>query len=160
MTTKMIRRTEATEHQIQCAIVEWARKTPINNTYGKIGDYLIAIPNGGKREKIKNNKGKYFSLQGKMLKNEGVKRGVPDLFLAWCVKKPDYDLEVENGNVHIVNKTFSCGLWIEVKKKGGKLSNFQEKFINLIKFVGHFDVIVVYTPEEGIQAIKDYLGMI
>src|SRR2546421_316035 len=108
----MIRRVEPTEHQIQCAIVEWANKVPLLMNW-TIGDFLIAIPNGGKRTQIKNKNGKYFSLEGLRLKKEGVKAGVSDLFLTYSFVRPsEYnDFPVE-----------TYGLWIEIKKKGGKMS--------------------------------------
>jgi len=144
-----MRSIEPTESQIQCAIVEWANNTNINNLYGKIGDYLFAIPNGGKRS----------ITEAVRLKMEGVKAGVSDLFLAWVVKDKDYDLKTVDGYVHIINKSFRCGIFIEVKKLGGKISESQKKWISLTKFVGHYDVVVVYSVDQGIQAIKDYLGM-
>lgn len=58
------------EHLEQKALIEWADMQPLARyTFkaGKINDYLVATPNGGKR-----------SVQtGAILKAEGVKRGFP-----------------------------------------------------------------------------------
>lgn len=125
-----MRKIEPTEHQIQCAIVEWANHKIIPPyTDGKIGHLLIAIPNGGYRNKI----------EAARLKKEGVKAGVSDLFFAFPAFK-----------FH--------GLWIEIKTKKGKLSKEQKNWIELMSFM-NYKAVVVYSVDEGIQAIKDYLGL-
>ena len=56
-----------TEHEEQCDVVQWFRRT-------YPGVRMLAIPNGGARS----------LSQGAKLKAEGVSRGVPDLFIpAW-----------------------------------------------------------------------------
>jgi len=141
MAHEMIRTINASEHQIQCAIVEWARLTPINvgkTTMGKIGDYLIKNANEGKRS---------FSLAKKM-KKEGLTSGVSDMFFAFPI------------NIGKLNK-FICptpGLWIEVKSKKGKLSESQKIWIERMRYIG-YQCVVINTVEEGMQAIKNYLGM-
>lgn len=134
MAKKMIRRVEPTEHQIQAAIVEWAN---VNNYEGVIiGGYLLAIPNGGYRH----------IAEAKKLKKEGVKAGVSDLFLA---------IPKFNG---VENPKFPYGLWIEVKALKGKISENQKLWNAKMNCIGYATKIV-RTVDEGIQAIKDYLGM-
>lgn len=141
---KNLRRINPTEHQIQAAIVEWANLTYIER-YGqknngglfvvkrKVGDFLLAIPNGGYRNKREAAK----------LKKEGVKKGISDLFFAY----PQF------------GRGFFChGLWIEIKKKGGRLSDNQVRWFALMNLQG-YETKLIDTVEKGIQAIKDYLGM-
>lgn len=135
---KNIRRLEPTESQIQMAIVEWANC--IDSPYitlgfdwfpKKLGELLIKIPNEGKRS--------WFLC--KKMKKEGMKKGVSDLFLA-----------VPN------NKKGFGGLWIEVKSLNGKISKDQENWLYFMNSLG-YEGKIVRSVDEGIQAIKDYLGM-
>jgi VRR-NUC domain-containing protein len=103
-----------------------------------LGDFLISIPNGGYRHKS----------EAVRLKKEGLKKGVCDLFLAI----PSYDGIKTEMNIR-------RGLWIEVKSKKGKLSNYQKEWIKLMRQYCGYSVSVVRSVDEGIQAIKDYLGM-
>ena len=139
MTSKNLRRIEPTEHQIQCAIVEWANKAHTRNCLSIIGEFLIAYPNGGSRKKIKLKCGKFVSLEGKRLKKEGVKAGVSDLFLA------------------LPSKGFG-GLWLEVKTSKGKVSKAQQSWRDLMRSTGYC-AGVVRSVDEGIQVIKYYLGI-
>ena len=88
------------EDMEQFALMQWARITRHNG--GVIADWLIAIPNGGKR-----NAG-----EAARMKKQGVKAGVSDLFLALPAKR-----------FH--------GLWIEMKapetntSPAGKLTQAQ-----------------------------------
>ncbi len=132
-----MRKIEPTEHQIQCAIVEWSNNFGLMGN--KVGDYLLAIPNGGNRS----------ITEAVRLKKEGVKKGVSDLLLAYPVYRISKygEEEIDAG-----------GLWLEVKSKKGKLSKSQEDWIVLMIAQG-YEARVVYSVDEGIQAIKDYLGM-
>lgn len=125
---KMIRCVEPTEHQIQTAIVEWANTFYLICPF-KVSHHLIAIPNGGYRNKS----------EAIRLKKEGVKSGVSDLFLAYPSR-----------GFH--------GLWIEVKKISGKLSNDQKNWLDMVNAC-NYKGVVIYGVSQGIHAIKDYLGM-
>ena len=57
-----------TEHRIQAGLFKWFKLASARHPELAL---LFAIPNGGARDPI----------TGAMLKAEGVKRGVPDLFL-------------------------------------------------------------------------------
>lgn len=91
-----------TEHEEQRDFVNWMKKQSlVDYRYGLI----FAIPNGGKRGKITAAK----------LKLEGVRSGVPDLFLP------------------VPNETF-YGLFIEMKRqKGGQLSKNQKTWIAVLR---------------------------
>lgn len=70
----------------QKAVFEWAAYQPCG--HGKIGDYLVHVPNGGKRD----------PKEAARLKTLGVRAGVSDLFFA-----------LSRLNYH--------GLWIEMKRQ-------------------------------------------
>ncbi|EKN4096895.1 VRR-NUC domain-containing protein [Yersinia enterocolitica] len=82
------------ETEEQAALIEWADKTVIDGIC--IGDYLIHIPNEGKR-------GPKAARDAKRL---GLRKGVPDLFLA--LPRGGY-----------------AGLWIEMKAENGKVTKMQ-----------------------------------
>ena len=104
-----------TEHQEQVAFVEWWG-------YQFPGVLLLAIPNGGWRSPATAGR----------LKAEGVRAGVPDLFVpAW-------------------------NLWIEMKRsKGGHLSPAQVEMINYLRGVGHA-VAVCHGFEEARSVALDH----
>jgi hypothetical protein len=122
-------------HKIQAGIVKWAR-------YQRNGaEWLYATPNGGLRDKKTGGK----------LKAEGVLAGVLDLFLPVTV--------------WLTGRCFPCpGFYIEVKlpeeraKKNGGLSPAQVRFRDFVKSKG-YKTKVVYATMEGIDAIREYLGM-
>lgn len=126
------------ESAIQQAIVEWALNYAIAGTSPtvmdiKAGDYLFAIPNGGYRNK----------LEARKLKEQGVKKGVSDLFFAIP----------RLGGINTL-----CGLFLEVKTSKGKLTEEQANWIVKMRNAC-YGAVVVRSVDEGIQAIKDYLGM-
>ena len=101
-----------TEHQEQKNFVRW-----FELQYPKIK--LFAIPNGGNRNVV----------TATMLKAEGVRKGVPDIFI------PELQL------------------WLEFKRvKGGKVSPEQQEWINYLNGCGYTAVVV-----NGFNAAKDYI---
>jgi hypothetical protein len=81
------------------------------------------------------------------LKAEGLVTGCYDYLLAHVSMK--YDA----GSLASVIP----GLWIEVKKKGDRLSKEQKAFRErAIK--AHYGVLEVYSIDEFITAVEDYLG--
>lgn len=89
--------------------------------------WLFAIPNGGKRNVI----------EAKSLKAQGVKAGVPDMFLPLA----------RNG-YH--------GLFIELKVGKNKTSPQQDEFIKDVSF-NHYKCEVCYGANEAIKTIEEYL---
>lgn len=90
---------------------------------------MFHIPNGGSRNPI----------EGKHLKEQGVKAGVPDLFLP-----------VARHGAH--------GLFIEMKRsKGGVLSSFQTEYIEALMREG-YKVCVCHGFEEAKRTIEGYLN--
>lgn len=92
---------------------------------------LFAIPNGGARGII----------TGAMLKREGVRKGVPDLFLA-----------IPLGECH--------GLFIEMKRqRGGEVDKAQKEMHEALRAAG-YSVAVCKGFEAAMKEIKNYLGEI
>lgn len=105
------------------AIMQWV------SFQKKICDDIIHIPNEGARN----------PSFGAKLKKLGMKRGVPDLFIA-----------VPSNGFH--------GAWIEVKQPKGKLTKEQEIFLDRANKNGYFTA-VVYSVDEGINAISWYMNI-
>ncbi|GLY59291.1 hypothetical protein Pcaca05_01490 [Pectobacterium carotovorum subsp. carotovorum] len=113
------------ELEEQAALIEWADKTVIDGI--KIGDYLLHIPNEGKR-------GPKAAHDAKRL---GVRVGVPDLFLA-------------------LPRSGYAGLWIEMKAKGGKLSAQQEVWLKRLEGAG-YQAVCCFGVEQSVDVIANYL---
>jgi hypothetical protein len=115
-----------TEHQEQASLfAEAMLRSHLDPRWG----LLLAIPNGGMRSKATAGK----------LKAEGVRAGVPDLFLPIAV-----------GGHH--------GLWVEMKTRtGGRLSPDQVSWIAHLRLQG-YRVEVCPGVDHGIRAIRDYLA--
>lgn len=100
---------DSTEHQEQVALFRWIG---LNLKKHPQLRYAFAIPNGGKRDMGTAMK----------LKREGVKKGVPDIFLPVIKLYP-----------------FCGGLWIELKRPlpRGKVSREQHDWILYLKNEGY-----------------------
>ncbi|HDL7460334.1 TPA: VRR-NUC domain-containing protein [Yersinia enterocolitica] len=113
------------ETEEQAALIAWADKTVIDGIC--IGDYLIHIPNEGKR-------GPKAARDAKRL---GLRKGVPDLFLA--LPRGGY-----------------TGLWIEMKSKSGKLSPEQKDWIKKLK-EQKYDVEHCICFEQALGKVINYI---
>jgi hypothetical protein len=104
-----------TEHEEQCLFVQW-----MEAQFPKIR--FFAVPNGGQRNIITATK----------LKREGVRSGVPDVYV------PKWKL------------------WIEMKKaKGGTLSKTQKDWIDyLVNDVGDTVIVARGFSDAKIQVIE------
>lgn len=113
------------EHQHQAALFEWAK---INEKKYPALVLMFAIPNGGHRH----------IAVAKKLKAEGVKAGVPDIFLPCPTKK--------------------ChGLFIEIKAPKGVVSLSQKQWILGLVSQGYL-AQVCYGWEDARDVIVDYLN--
>lgn len=117
---------DATEHDEQSALMQWADDN--TDTYPDLR-WLFAIPNGGQRHQ-------YVAAK---LKAEGVKSGVPDLFLP-----------VARGGFY--------GLWIELKRadKTNHATTNQLTWIAALLQRG-YQCHICYGCNEAIERIKEYL---
>lgn len=113
-----------TEHQEQSALMTMCRLH--ENKYPGL-ELIHAIPNGGQRH----------IAVAKKLKAEGVKAGVPDIFLP-----------VPRGNAH--------GLYIELKAKGGRVSDAQRTMLAALAEQG-YACIVAYGWENAWDEIEAYM---
>lgn len=113
-----------TEHTEQKTLFEWWNtRAPL-----ELRPLLFAIPNGGRRN----------ARTGRMLRDEGVRRGVPDIFLA-CPRPP------------------FAGLWIELKRrKGGRVQKEQLEMLLLLQSNGYV-AQVCHGWEDARGCICDYL---
>ena len=118
---------KVTEHGEQQAVFEWAEW---NKGKQPLLELMFAIPNGGHR---------HIAVAKKM-KAEGVKAGVPDIFLA----VPAY-------NAH--------GLFIEMKVGKNKLSQSQKEWRERLVNQGYL-YKVCYGSEEAIEFIDWYLSYV
>lgn len=114
------------EHSEQVSLMQWwalqCRRFEVPE------QLLFAIPNGGQRNII----------TAKRMKDEGVRSGIPDLFLA-----------VPRGNFH--------GLFIEMKKqRGGVVSDNQKACMEMLSANGYC-VTVCHGFIEAKTAITAYL---
>lgn len=111
------------EHDEQVAVIQWAAMAQ-----GRFPELalLLAIPNGGAR---------HIAVATK-LKAEGVRPGVPDLFLPY-----------PNGGWH--------GLWIEMKTTTGRPSESQKWWLAELR-KQWYSAVVCYGAEEAIGCIKEY----
>lgn len=114
------------EHAEQKALIDWWEVAC--RYYGVPAECLFAIPNGGFR---------HISV-AKKLKDEGVRSGVPDLFLA-C------------------GRGSYKGLFIEMKKRdGGVVSDKQKKLMSILRLQG-YAAHVCHGWNEAANLIKKYL---
>lgn len=116
-----------TEHEEQRAVIQWA------HVHGRAWpelDLLFAIPNGTYTASVKARKKAVA---------EGVRKGVPDLFLP-----------VARGGKH--------GLFIEMKRrKGGSLEPEQRQWLTWLAAQG-YATHRCNGSDEAIQVISDYLN--
>ncbi len=116
----------ATEHEEQAALIKWWNLYALARHMPSL--LLMAIPNGGRRT----------TTTGARLHAEGVRAGIPDLFLA-----------IARGEWH--------GLWLEMKRrKGGFLTDQQRTALLALKLEG-YSTAVCYGWDEARAAILDYL---
>lgn len=119
-----------TEHEHQAALFKWAS---MNKYKHPELDLMFAIPNGGARH----------IAVAKKLKAEGVKAGVPDIFLPVPRENTRYSV--------------AYGLFIEMKKPGGKIGKRQMPWIDALYKQG-YACEICYGWEEAKDVIINYLG--
>lgn len=117
------------EHAEQVNLIQWWSLQC--KRFGIYEQLLFAIPNGGQRNII----------TAKRMKDEGVRSGIPDLFLA-----------VPRGNFH--------GLFIEMKKpQGGVVSENQKACMEMLSN-NDYCVTVCRGFVDAQEAIKGYLSLV
>ena len=136
------------EHNEQCNLIDWARKN--ESVYPALKN-LFAIPNGGLRNKR-------VAIKMKM---EGLKAGIPDLFLAYPSLPSDpqdtYWFVDGNMNVMELNSDVYFGLFIEMKYGKNKTTEHQNDLIKRLRSEG-YKCIVCYSWEEARDEILEYVN--
>lgn len=127
------------EHDEQVALFDWANIMGDKHPELRL---MFAVPNGAFY-------GRYWSTANKM-KAEGVKKGVPDVFLPIPVAKTDK----KTGEI----TKLTAGLWIEMKAGKNKTSPEQDEWIAQLREYG-YDVSVCYGAQEAIKVISEYLSL-
>lgn len=126
-----------TEHSQQVALFAWAA---LNQQQYPMLRWMHAIPNGGMRG---DGSRQGAAIAGGMLKAEGVKSGVFDVFLP-------YPTRTSLGGVN------KCGLYIEMKKVKGVVSEEQRQFGYDMTIAG-YQVAICYSWQEAVAVIQSYL---
>ncbi|WP_085833856.1 VRR-NUC domain-containing protein [Clostridium merdae] len=117
-----------TEAQHQTCVFKWAAQPSIRSKWPCL-KLLHHVPNGGKRDKI----------EAAHMKQQGVKRGIPDL-----------DLPVARGKYH--------GLRIEMKDDTGRTSIEQDWWLGELREQGYF-CEVCHGWESAVRVLEWYLGL-
>lgn len=119
------------EHYEQRTLIQWAQ---LNERAIPALANLYAVPNGGKRN----------PATASILKAEGVKAGVPDLYLAWPTRGKDNRIELP-------------GLYIEMKAGTGKPSPSQLEWRHRLIAAG-YRYVLCFTWAQAANSIIEYLG--
>ena len=117
------------EHDQQKALFQWADY--YKSKYPAL-DYMFAVPNGGLRN----------IAVAKKLKAEGLKAGVPDVYLDYAVN-PYHGLRIELKN-------------IKYGKKAGKPTEPQKRYINYYN-ENNYCALVCWGWKEASEVIVNYL---
>ena len=121
------------ESEEQSTLFEWAGYMSATGKYPEL-KWLFHVPNGGKRDKVTAAKSKFSEAE---FMAAGVKPGAPDIFL-----------DCPRGAYH--------GLRIELKIKGGRLSENQAEWIRYYQ-EQCYAAVVCYGADEAIAVIEKYL---
>lgn len=127
---------EATESEVQIAVMDWAAIAQAK--YPELRG-LQASANGGSRSFRIDSQGRRYSPEGRRLRREGVKKGVPDLFLP-------------------APRQGSHGLYIELKTATGRVSVEQLEMMQFLDGQG-YTVKLCRGAESAIQEIEHHLQL-
>jgi len=130
-----------TEHEEQEMLFQWAERTV--EQYPELS-LMFAIPNGAKLPFTRDANGRRYSRQGVLLKREGLRAGVPDIFL------PAPRLS------GVRRRTMWHGLFVEMKVGKGKPSEAQLEWMHHLRAQG-YACVICYGSQQAIEAITAYL---
>lgn len=117
-----------TEAQHQANVIKWSQQPSVRSKWPELA-LLHHIPNGGTRD----------AIEGRHLKQQGVKPGVPDLHLP-----------VARGLYH--------SLYIEMKTEKGRTSDAQEWWIEFLIAQGNL-VEVCHGWQSAVRVLEWYLSL-
>lgn len=138
----MIKPIPSESHEQQAVIQWWGL---FCKTKGLDERLLFAVPNGSHLA----GDPKHRAIQMARMKREGLRPGAPDLVLAKVKYGPVYP--------NIINQMLFAGLFIEMKRKGGKPSKEQIEFADILRRQG-YNAICCIGADEAIRAITVYLS--
>jgi len=118
-----------TEHAEQVAVIDWCYANM--RQYPQL-DLIFAVPNGAML-----GGGRLGAIRANTLKAEGLRPGVPDLFLP-------------------VARRAHHGLFIEMKTERGRLSENQKEYIAQVEQQGYY-CAVCHGADEAIETIEWYM---
>ena len=130
--------TRPMEDDEQMAVMQWASQFVYFNSE-PLSEFIHHSPNGGKRETKTNAAGQTYCPEGARLKKMGTLKGFPDLFL--YIPRGGY-----------------CGLFIEMKVKGGSTSLEQRAIHKRMMSVGYY-AAVCFGSVDTIALIKKYMAL-
>lgn len=116
------------EAQEQAAVIRWWGL--VCGRYGVPELCLMHIANEGTRS----------AARGRLMKSQGVRAGVSDLFLS-----------VPRGGF--------CGLWVEMKRKGGRVRPEQREFLRNMQALG-YEGVVCHGADEARAVITAYMTLV
>lgn len=137
-------RTTGTEHEEQAALFERAERQI--SQYPELS-LMFAIPNGAKLPYTRKQDGTRYSRQGAILKKEGLRAGVPDIFLPVPVSYRTA------GGV----RGWWHGLFIEMKVGRRKPTEEQQEWLYHLRQMG-YATVVAYGAQQAWEAIEAYLN--
>lgn len=142
MSAGVRRKPRDVEHRLQSACVKWFDAQHADERL-----LLFAVPNGGRRDKV----------TGAMMKAEGVRAGVADLFYArprWAKVQ-----RVDSSGEKYYRAEMLHGLFIEMKteESGSRQSAAQKAFEAAVKAQG-YAYAVCRSLDDFIRIVEDYRG--
>jgi hypothetical protein len=134
----MRRKIEPSEHDIQCAFVQWCRMSESKYPALKLA---FAVPNGANRHIVTAMKNK----------REGQRAGVPD----WVFPARGW-MSIEDEDSTVKGR-IAHSLMLEFKRPGQRATREQKQYHSLAKIYGH-RVEIVTSAEQAISIVKEYLS--
>lgn len=135
----------ASEAAEQSAVITWW--SSYARTRGLDERLLIASANGA----VLAGDAKHRAIQMARLKRTGLRVGVPDLFLAKSRHAKPIEVLAD------FEPTLFHGLWIEMKRVGGKATPEQVEMADVLRRQG-YNVVLAEGFDEARRAIMGYLG--
>lgn len=131
----MKKNNQSSEHNEQSLLFQWAK---LNEKKYPALNMMFSVPNGGKLPYTKTGRGKIWSPQRLSLVQEGLKKGVPDIFIAWPTK-------------------LYHGFFIEMKYGKNTTSEEQKMWITKLESAG-YAVAICWSFEEARDKVIDYIN--
>lgn len=129
---------KGTEHGHQAAVFAYFAQPALCARFPQLERLMFAIPNGGNRGSNKRD----AQLNGAQMKAEGVKRGVPDIFVSVPARRSPYNLWF--------------GLYVEMKVGTNTTSDDQDAFMFEAANQG-YACVVCYSWLEAVATIEAYM---